>query len=103
MIRGGHRWIAPMVGGKNQKIVKRQLAIKRWKPAVEFFQCAGVTFDVIAVTVELVEIDQVDEEQASVKLVERAERLGHAIGVVLGLFVVLNAAAQKHVEDLADT
>src|SRR3984893_15565742 len=97
--RGGR--IAPMVGCQDQKIAGGELVIKRWEPAVEFLQRAGVAFDVIPVAIELVKIYQVDEEQTLVKFVERAQSLGHAVGVVLGLLVLLNAAPQKNVEDLA--
>ena len=52
--------------------------------------------------VKLVEIDQIDEDQALVNGIHRIERLGHSVGVVLRFLGFPNAAAHEHIEDLAD-
>ena len=49
----------------------------------------------------LIEIDQVDEDQPVGRLAHRLQRLGHAVGVVLRLDVIADAAPQEDVEDLA--
>src|SRR6266850_830269 len=51
--------------------------------------------------VELIEIHQVHEDQAVVEFVQCAQRLRHAVAVILRLLVVLNATAQKHIEDFS--
>src|SRR5215471_14740993 len=51
--------------------------------------------------VKLVEVHQVGEDETSLQLAKRLERLRHAVCVVFGLLVILNAAAQEDVEYLA--
>src|SRR5580692_7516566 len=52
--------------------------------------------------VQLIEVNQVHEKKPGIQLVERCQRLGHAVRVVLGLFVFADAASEEYVEDLAD-
>ena len=50
----------------------------------------------------LIEVHQVGENQTFIDLAQRNFGGAHAVGVVLGFDVVLNAAAQEDVENLAD-
>ncbi len=52
--------------------------------------------------VQLIEIHQVDEDHAFIDGVHRGQRLRHAVGVALRLFVLADAAAQEYVEDFAN-
>ena len=52
-----------------EQILAAQLALERGQPRVHFFERLGVTLHIIAMAVEHVEINQVNEDQPRIELV----------------------------------
>ena len=50
-------FIAPVIGGQDHKVVGREPGLERREPIVHGFESAGVAFHVVAMPIELVEID----------------------------------------------
>ena len=57
-------WIAAVVGGDHQQIGRLQQGQEAPEQVIEFFERLRETFDVLAMAVEHVEIDQVAKDQA---------------------------------------
>ena len=70
-------------------------ALNAGQPGVELLERAGIAFHVVAMPVLLVEIDQIDVDQALGFRIHRLERLGHAVGIVFRLDVPADAAARN--------
>ena len=103
VVGAGNGRVAPVVGGEDREIVRPQRAFELRQPGIELFERAAVAFDIVAMPVLLVEIDQVHEDQTLVGSSCIASRV---FAMPSALFLVLsvspNAASQEHVEDLAD-
>jgi len=59
MIGGRRSGVAAVIGRDDQQVLRRQLPVKRGKPGVELVERFGVSFDIVAMAVKLIEIDQV--------------------------------------------
>jgi len=94
--------IAAVVGGENEEIA----AGEKWKEigegGVEFFEGAGKAFNVFAMAVEHVEVDEIAEDEAVGTFVKRGDEFVDAVGVGSGCDVVADAAAVVDVVDFAD-
>ncbi len=100
--RGIHRVrVAAVVGGHQQQVARPERVHDGGQAPVGFFQRLSVALHVLAVTVELVEVHPVGENQPRGMLADGGQGFGDALGVVLGLGVGRQAAAAVDVVDLA--
>src|ERR1043165_1565120 len=100
--RRGSR-IASMVGGDDRQIAVFHVLVESRQPGVELFERRCITFDIVAMAIELIEIDQVNVKQSLRRSFHRFKSLGHAVSVVLGLDVLADTASEEDIEDLSDT
>jgi len=94
--------IAAVVGGDHQEVVASEGCEKLSELRVEFLERAGESFDVLAMAVEHVEVDEVAEDEAGWAFANRGSEFGHAIRVGTGGDVVGDAAAIVNIVNFAD-
>src|SRR5882762_7644911 len=94
--------IAAVIGCYQQEIRGVELRQEGRQPAVKFFQGLGKAFDIFAVSVQHIEVDEVAEDQATFSLLKRGDQLIHAINVAAGGDVIAHAATVVDVVNLAD-
>src|SRR6266581_1239259 len=94
--------IAAMIGGDQQQVARRHGSQQRREKNIEFFQGPGKSLHVLPVPIEHVEIHEVRENEAGVLRTECRMQLLHAVGVVPGGDVALDAPAVVDVVNLAD-
>src|SRR5689334_5584134 len=91
-----------MVGGKNRKVPGPKRGFELRQPGVQAFERGAIAFDIVAMAILLVEIDQVDEDEAVLLFAHRFESLRHAVGIVFGFARTEETAPEEDVEDLTD-
>ena len=95
-------WVAAVVGSDEEKIAGAEGVEEGAEEGVEFFERAGETFDVFAMAVEHVEVNEVGEDEAGGAFAESGVEFVHAVGVVFRGDVVRDTAAVVDVVDFAD-
>ena len=94
--------VAAVVGGEEEEVVGGEGGEEGGEEGVELFERAGEAFDVFAMAVEHVEVDEVGEDEAGGAVGEGVEDFGHAVGIIFGGDVVADAAAVVDVVNFSD-
>lgn len=82
MVGGRRRRIATVIGGQNQNIVAVQSAFDSGQMPVQIFERLCVSFRVVAVTVQHVRVNEIDENKSSLGFSHEAERFFDPLSVV---------------------
>ena len=88
-----------MIGGENGQIALTQSVLESRNPGVELLECGAVARNIVAVSVLLIEIHQIHENQAIRGRLHRVERGRHSVRIVPGLGAFANTAPQENIED----
>src|SRR5712691_3117978 len=100
MIGRGSGGIAAVIRRDQRQIAGREPLEKSGQPPIELFERARITLDIIAMAVLLIEIHQIDEDQAAGDGLHRGERLLHTVAIVLGVDMIADAVPAEDVENL---
>ena len=92
-----------MIGGYYEHIVNAHIFEKSAEISVELGQGFCVAVDIVPVSKEHIEVDEIDKTEAGEILFLKFERFLHAIGVIfVDTSVIRNAAGGKNIIYLAD-
>jgi len=91
-----------MIRGEDGQVFGVERLFESRHPGIELLESGAVALHIVTMPILLIEIHQIDEDQAAVERVHGAQSFGHTVGVGFRFFVFADSTAQKHVENLAD-
>ncbi len=102
MVGARRAGITPVIGGDNERVILAELLQKSGQPRIKIGKAACVSRNVITVTPQLIEVNEIDKAQSAEILTGKEICRRHTLGITVRQMGLRDAASEKDIGDLAD-